>query len=109
MNVEINQFDLHRLFADPSELYDQVAAKKGYSAKRQAEFDVELIAPGWTALECVLLVVMVHQEKRAHVSMLPNEDLTALRESLEHLQVSLNLTRLVSGAADGFGTGLVTR
>jgi hypothetical protein len=107
MAIKIDQLKLHELFADPSELYKQMVAQKGYVPRQQTEFDAELIAPGWIALECVVLVVMVHHERRAYVTMLSSEDLTGLRDALEHLQVNLNATTLISSSGRmPFGTGL---
>src|ERR1017187_5211631 len=46
--------------------------------------------PGWTAMGCVLLAVMIHHEKKAYVVMLSSEDCTAMRETLEQEQIGLN-------------------
>lgn len=101
--IEIDQFDLHAMFADPSSLYEQIANRRGYSPKQVVEFDAELIAPGWSSMESVLLVAMVHRERKAYVVMLASEDLTALRETLAHLQISLNAAGLLNAGHPVFG------
>jgi hypothetical protein len=104
--VEIDQFKLHALFASPAEFYEGMINRRGYTPKQAAEFDAELIAPGWASMGHVLLAVMVHTKKEAFVIMLDSSDLTALKETLAGQQVSLNFGELVSRNRLGFGAGL---
>src|SRR5437762_1595398 len=106
--AEIHQFKLAELFADPAALYERLTNRKGYFAKTPViEFDAELITTGWTSLECAILCVLVHHEKRAYVMMLDSVDITNMRARLEQVQVSLNQTSLLNaGRGVGFGYGL---
>jgi hypothetical protein len=101
--VDIDQFQLHDLFADPSGLYEQMVNRRGYEPKQVVEFDAELITPGWSAMGHVLIITMAHRERLAHVIMLSSEDLSALRETLSRLQISLNTAGLLSTGHPVFG------
>jgi hypothetical protein len=103
MSVEIDQFKLHALFANPTEFYDLMRNRRGYTPKQQVEFDAELVAPGWTSMGCVLFAVMVHHEKKAYVIMLPSDDCTSLREALEQQQVALNYRNVLARPRGLFG------
>lgn len=105
--IDIDQFKLHDLFADPEGLYRQMVNRRGYTPKQVVEFDAELIAPGWSAMDHALLIVMAHSSRRAYVVMLSSEDLTVLRETLAQLQVSLNTAGLLKAGRPhpAFGLG----
>ena len=100
---DIDQFDLHSLFSDPSSLYEQIRNRRGYTPKQVVEFDIELVAPAWSSMNHVLLVAMIHREKRAHIIMLASEDLTALRGNLEQSQIAVNTHSLLSTGHPVFG------
>ena len=106
MATELDQFKLHALFANPSEFYELMVTRKGYVPKPVIEFDAELVSPEWTSMGCVILVAMVHHERKAYVIMLSSEDCTAVRESLEQQQMGLNMAQLVNLPRFGFGFGL---
>jgi hypothetical protein len=102
MATEIDQFKLSALFANPTHFYQLMVERKGYKPQQTIEFDAELIAPGWHALGCVLLVTMVHHERKAYIVMLSSEDATGLRESLEQQQLAVNTAQLFSRPRLGF-------
>jgi hypothetical protein len=106
MATEIDQFKLHALFANPSEFYELMVNRKGYIPKQVVEFDAEIVAPEWSSMGCVLLCLMVHHERKAYVVMLDSEALSSMRESLEQLQVGLNMAQLITRPRFCFGQGL---
>jgi hypothetical protein len=106
MAIEIDQFRLGKLFENPSTFYELVSSRKGYVSKTEEAFDCELISPGWQALGCIVMYVLVHKEQKAYPIMLSSEDLTELRQSLEQLQIQLNGAALINRGGTGFGFGL---
>ena len=80
-----------------------MANRRGYTPRHVVEFDAELIAPGWSTMGHLLLVVMVHHDRKAYVIMLASEDLTALRENLEQSQIAVNTHSLLSTGHPVFG------
>jgi hypothetical protein len=105
---ELDQFKLHAMFADPSDLYEQLVNRRGYTPKQVVEFDAELIMPGWSAMEHALLCVMIHRERKAYVIMLNSDDLTLMRDSLEQARIAVNSAGLLKAGHPNqvFGFGL---